>query len=89
MSRCVFNCSAVTVDPPQSAEIDLFKAGAAAAVASAAMSTILLAEGALALEVPLEGRLGAMADVRCEGKMLRGKEESAGEMEILGNERDG
>ena len=78
----------MTVDPPQSAEIDLFEAGAAAA-ASAAMSTILLEEGALALEVPLEGRLGAMADVWCEGKMLRGKEESAGEMETLGNERDG
>ena len=77
------------VDPPQSAEIDLFEAGAAAAAASAAMSTILLEEGALALEVPLEGRLGAMADVRCEVKVLRGKEESAGETETLGNERDG
>ena len=75
----------MTVDPPQSAEIDLFEAGAAAAAASAAMSTILLEEGALALEV----RLGAMADVRCEGKVLRGKEESAGVMEILRNERDG
>ena len=74
----------MTVDPPQSAEIDLFEAGAAAA-ASAAMSTILLEEGALALEV----RLGAMADVRCEGKVLRGKEESVGVMEILGNQRDG
>ena len=75
----------MTVDPPQSAEIDLFEAGAAAAAASAAMSTILLEEGALALEE----RLGAMADVRCEGKVLRGKEESAGETETLGNERDG
>ena len=28
-----------------------------------------------------------MADVRCKGKMLRGKEESAGEIENLGNER--
>ena len=90
-SRCAFNCSVVTVDPPQSAEIDLFEAGAAAAAAaaSAAMSTILLEEGALALEVPLEGRLGAMADVPCRGEMLRGKEESAGEMENLGNERLG
>ena len=77
------------VEPPQSAEIDLFEAGAAAAAASAAMSTILLEEGALALEVPLEGRLGAMADVWCENEMLRGKEESAGEMENLGNERLG
>ena len=77
----------MTVDPPQSAEIDLFEAGAAAA-ASAAMST-LLEEGALALEMHLEGRLGAMADVWCKDKMLRGKEESAGEMETLGNERDG
>ena len=85
-SRCAFNCSAVTVDPPQSAEIDLFEAGAAAAAAaSAAMSTILLEEGALALVV----RLGDMADVRCKGKVLRGKEESAGVMETLGNERDG
>ena len=73
----------MTVDPPQSAEIDLFEAGAAAA--SAAMSTILLEEEALALGV----RLGAMADVRCEGKVLRGKEESAGVMEISRNERDG
>ena len=64
--RCDFSCSAVMVEPPQSAEIDLFEAGAAAAAASAAMSTILLEEGALALEVPLEARLGAMADVRCK-----------------------
>ena len=77
------------VEPPQSAEIDLFEAGAAVAAASAAMSTILLAEGALVLEVPLEARLGAMADVRCEGKVQRGKEESAGEIENLGNEKAG
>ena len=74
MSRCSFSCAAVTVDPPQSAEIDLFEAGAAAAAASAAMSTILLEEGALALEVPLEGRLGAMADVQCRGEVLRGRD---------------
>ena len=74
----------MTVDPPQSAEIDLFEAGAAAA-ASAAMSMILLEEGALALEA----HLGAMADVRCEGKVQRGKEKSAAVMETLRNERDG
>ena len=83
--RCDFSCSAVMVEPPQSAEIDLLEAGAAAA--SAAMSTILLAEGALALEVPLEARLGAMACVRCKRGALRGKEMSAGETEKLGNER--
>ena len=81
--RCDFSCSAVMVEPPQSAEMDLFEAGAAAAAASATMSTILLEEGALALEA----RLGAMADVRCKREMLRGKEESAGEIENLGNER--
>ena len=76
------------VEPPQSAEIDLFEAGAAAAAASAAMSTILLAEGALALEVPLVARLVAMVYVRCKGEVLHGKEMSAGEKEKLGNERD-
>ena len=62
------------VDPPQSAEMDLFEeAGAAAAAASAAMSTILLVEEALALEVPLE-HLGAMACVRGElGVLCAGK----------------
>ena len=75
------------VEPPQSAEIDLFEAGAVAVAASAAMLTILLAEGALALEVPLEARLGAMAYVRCKRGALRGKEMSAGETEKLGNER--
>ena len=85
--RCDFSCSAMIVELPQSAEIDLFEAGAAAAAASAAMSTILLAEGALALEVPLV-RLGAMACVRSEREVLRGKEMSAGEKEKFGNERD-
>ena len=80
--RCDFSCSAVMVEPPQSAEMDLFEAGAAAA-ASAAMSTILLEEASLALEA----RLGAIADVRCKREALRGKEESAGEIENLGNER--
>ena len=76
------------VEPPQSAEMDLFEeAGAAAAAASVAMSTILLAEGALALEVPL-ARLGAMVYVRCKRGVLRGKEMSAGEKEKFGNERD-
>ena len=61
----------MTVDPPQSAEIDLFEdAGAAAAAASAAMSTTLLVEEALALEAPLV-RLGAMACVRSEWGVLR------------------
>ena len=79
--RCDFSCSAVIVDPPQSAEIDLFEeAGAAAAAALVAMSTILLAEGALALEVPL-ARLGAMAYVRSKKEVLRGKEMSAGAKE--------
>ena len=69
--RCDFSCSAVIVDPPQSAEMDLFEeAGAAAAAASAATSTILLAEGALALEVPLV-RLGAIAYVQSELGVLR------------------
>ena len=77
----------MTVDPLQSAEIDRLEEDFAAAAAAAAMSTVLLAEGALALEVPLEARLGAMADVRCKREMLRGKEESTGEMENLGNER--
>ena len=76
------------VEPPQSAEMDLFEAGAAAVVASAAMSTVLLVEGALALEVPLEARLGAMVYVRCKRGALRGKEMIAGETENLGNERD-
>ena len=73
-SRCDFSCSAVIVDPPQSAEMDLFEeAGAAAVAASAAMSMILLVEEALALEAPLV-RLGAMACVRSElGVLCAGK----------------
>ena len=39
-------------------------------MASVAMSTILLAEGALALEVPL-ARLGAMACVRSKKEVMR------------------
>ena len=74
MSRWVFNCSAVTVDPPQSAEIDRLDEDFAAAAAAAAMSTVLLAVGALALEVPLVACLGAMA---CGWCALRGKEMSA------------
>ena len=79
MSQCSFNCSAVIVDPAQSAEIDLFAgAGAAAAAASAAMFMILLDEEPLALEAPL-ARLGAIAYMGSELRMLRGKETSAGE----------
>ena len=37
------------------------------------MFTILLAEEALALEVPLEARLGAMAYVRCKRECCAGK----------------
>ena len=72
------------MDPAQSAEIDLFAgAGAAAAAASTAMSMTLLDEEPLALEVPLV-RLGAMACVRSERGVLRGKEMSAGEKENFG-----
>ena len=71
------------MDPAQSAEIDLFAgAGAATAAASAAMSITLLEEEPLALEVPL-ARLGAMAYVRSEKGVLRGKEMSTGEKEKL------
>ena len=69
-SRCDFSCSAVTVDPPQSAEIDLFEAAGAAAAALAAMSITLLDEEPLALEAPLV-RLGAMVCVRSEWGVLR------------------
>ena len=76
----------MTVDPPQSAEIDLFDdEDLAAAAAAAAMSTILLDEGALALEAALV-RLGAMAFLRCvrgcnaqEGNEREGEEEFWGE----------
>ena len=88
-SRCTFNCSAVTVDPPQSAEIDLFEdEDLAAAAASAAMSITLLDEEALALEATLV-RLGAMVSVWSEKRVQRGKEMSAGENEKFENERDG
>ena len=60
----------------------------AAAAAAAAMSTVMLAEGALALEVPLEACLGAMVYVRCKREALRRKEMNTGETEKLGNERD-
>ena len=60
-SRCAFSCSAVTEDPPQSAEIDLLDdEDLAAAAAAAAMSTVLLDEEALPLGATL-ARLGAMA----------------------------
>ena len=64
VSRCVFNCSAVTVDPPQSAEIDRLDEDFAAAAAAAAMFTVLLDEDALALGA-FFARLGAMAGERC------------------------
>ena len=54
----------MTVDPPQSAEIDLLDDDDLVAVAAAAaMSITLPDEEALALEAPLV-RLGAMACVR-------------------------
>ena len=63
-SRYAFSCSAVIVDPPQSAEIDRFDVeDLAAAAAAAAMLIVLLDVEALALEAALE-RLGAMACVR-------------------------
>ena len=82
---CAFSCSAVIVDPPQSAEIDLFNdADLAAAAAAAAMSTVLLDEEALALEAALV-RLGAMAYVRSERGVLRaGKKQARGRRRILG-----
>ena len=60
----------MTVDPPQSAEIDLLDDEDLAAAAAAAMSTVLLDEEALPLEVVLV-RLGAMAYVRSERGVLR------------------
>ena len=70
----------MTVDPPQSAEIDRLDEDFAAAAAAAAMSTVLLVEEALALEVPLVACLGAMACERC---VLRGKEMRAGRKERI------
>ena len=75
-SRCAFSCSAVTVDPPQSAEIDLFDdEDLAAAAAAAAMSMVLLDVEALALE-----RLGAMASVR--GVLRAGKKGAKGKRNL-------
>ena len=82
-SRCPFSCSAVTVDPAQSAEIDLFAGAGATAAPLEAMSMTLLDEEPLALEAPLV-RLGAMVCVRSERGVLRGKEMSAGEKENFG-----
>ena len=65
-SRYTFSCSAVIVDPPQSAEIERFDVEDLAA-AAAAMSIVRPDVEALALEAALE-RLGAMASVR---SMLR------------------
>ena len=83
-SRCTFSCSTVTVDPPQSAEIDLLDdEDLAAAAAVAAMSTVLLDEEALALEAVLV-RLGAMAYVRSE---LRAGKKMSGRKKKIGGER--
>ena len=69
-------CSAVVVDPPQSAEIDCFdeEVLVAAAAAAAVMSTVRLDVEALALEAALE-RLGALA---CLRSVLRAGKKCAG-----------
>ena len=54
----------MTVDPPQSAEIECLEEDFVAAAAAAAMSTVLLDEDALALGAVF-ARLGAMACERC------------------------
>ena len=83
-SRYAFSCSAVIVDPPQSAEIDRFDVeDLAAAAAAAAMLIVLLDVEALALEAALE-RLGAMAFLRSE--LRAGKKMSARKKKI-GSER--
>ena len=88
MSQCVFNCSAVTVDPLQSAEIDRFDEDLAAA-AAATMSTVLLDEEALALGATLV-RLGAMASGRCvlsagkQGAKRKGNSRRKGQVRVLG-----
>ena len=70
-SRCAFSCSAVIVDPPQSAEIERFDVEVlAAAAAAAAMSIVRLGVETLAVEAAFE-RLGAMAYVR--GVLRAGK----------------
>ena len=72
----------MTVDPPQSAEIDLLDDEDLAAAAVAAMSTVLLDEEALPLEATLV-RLGAMEYVRSERGVLRaGKKHARGRREI-------
>ena len=75
----------MTVDPPQSAEIDLFDdEDLAAAAAAAAMSTVLLDEEALALEVALV-RLGAMANEwSVRGVLRAGKKRARERRRILG-----
>ena len=76
--RCVFNCSAVTVDPPQSAEIDRLDEDFAAGAAAAAMSTVLLDEEALALGAVF-ARLGAMVSGRCVLSAGRDERKEKGE----------
>ena len=67
----------MTVDPPQSAEIDRLDEDFAAA-AAAAMSTVLLDEEALALGAVFV-RLGAMACGRCVLSAGRDEREEKGE----------
>ena len=68
------------MDPPQSAEIDLFDdEDLAAAAAAAAMSMVLLDVGALTLE-----RLGAMASARNVRGVLRVGKREAKEKRNLG-----
>ena len=77
-------CSAVMVDPPQSAEIDRFDEEVlAAAAAAAAMSTVRLDVEVLALEAAL-GRLGAMAYWRSE---LRAGKKKSERKKKIGGER--
>ena len=79
----------MTVDPAQSAEIDLLdEVDLAAAAAAAATSTTLPDEEALALEAPLV-RLGAMACARRELGVCARERDECGEKEKFGNERDG
>ena len=67
------------MDPPQSAEIDRFDEDLAAAAAAAAMSTVLLDEGALALGAAF-ARLGAMGSGQCVLSAGRGERKEKGEI---------
>ena len=77
-------CSAVVIDPPQSAEIDRFDEEVlAAAAAAAAMSTVRLDVEVLALEATLE-RLGGMVYWQSE---LRAGKKKSGRKKKIGGER--